>query len=129
MTSQPHNPDEAPTAHALPRKLTSHEAKALVIGLLTLVSEIGALLLAAHFKVSGDKYLTFSLLFPFGFIFSLPVGGFDILPAVLMLAQFPVYGFLIGRAWIRQRFRKTLLILGATHAAAAILGFGVFLLR
>ena len=129
MTSQPRNPDEAPTADALPRKLTSQEAKALVIGFLTLVSEIGALLLAAHFKVSGDKYLTFSLLFPFGFIFSLPSAGFNRLAAVLMLAQFPVYGFVVGRAWIRQRFRKTFLILAATHTAAAILGFGVFLLR
>ena len=122
-------PDESPNADALPRKLTSSEAKALVIGLLTFVSEVGALLVAAHFRVTNDRVLAFSLLFPFGFIFPLPSAGFPVLPAVLMLAQFPVYGYVVGRAWIRQRFRKTFLILAATHTGAAILAFGVLWLR
>ena len=129
MTLQPDSPDKSSNTDAGERKLTSHEAKALVIGLLTLGCEIGALLLAAHFKVSGYKYLTFSLLFPFAFLISLPTGGFHVLPAVLMLLQFPLYGYLVGRAWIRQNFRKTSLTLTAVHTVAAILGFGVFLLR
>jgi hypothetical protein len=44
----------------------------------------------------------------------------------LMFFQFFIYGFFIGRAWIRGRTTKTVLILGGFHGAVLLLIAVVF---
>jgi hypothetical protein len=38
----------------------------------------------------------------------------------LMFSQFCIYGFFIGRAWVRGRTRKTVFILGSIHGAVLL---------
>lgn len=63
--------------------------------------------------VGHGSYLPFAILFPYSFLSTVVLGGgIGIVAATLMLAQFPSYGILLGRAWLRGglRWRTTWVI-------------------
>jgi hypothetical protein len=49
------------------------------------------------------------------------------LSTVFGLSQFPVYGFVLGRAWFHQRLWQTLLRLACVHLLIAALAIGHYL--
>lgn len=101
--------------------MTKPHAKILLVGVLTVIAEVGALYCAAYFK--GDdhpNYLPFAIAFPIPFLFSIPFLHVLALAAITMLAQFPIYGYVLGQAWIRGHLRRTALRLSVFHSAFAV---------
>ena len=39
--------------------------------------------------------------------------------------QFPIYGWVFGRAWVKRRFWPEIVVLGASHVLASMIGFTV----
>jgi hypothetical protein len=92
----------------------------LLVGVTTAAAEVGAFILAAYLKGEDHNFLPFALLFPIAFLLSIPFLHILALAAIAMLAQFPIYGYLVGRAWIRGHFRQTALRLSVFHSIFAV---------
>ena len=93
----------------------------LLVGVLTFIAEVGALYCAAYFRGDDDRnYLPFAIAFPVPFLFSISFLHVLVLAVITMLAQFPIYGYVLGQAWIRGHLRRTALRLSAFHSAFAV---------
>jgi len=100
--------------------VTNAHAKILVVGVATAAAEVGAFCLAAYLKGEDHNFLPFALLFPIPFLLSIPFLHVLALAVIAMLAQFPIYGYLVGRAWIRGNFRRTAVRLSAFPSVSAL---------
>ena len=88
----------------------------LVVGLLTAAVEVGILYLS-YYLGGDDKrtFLPFALAFPVAFVFTVPFLHAWIVAIIAMLAQFPVYGYFVGQAWMRGHLGRTFLRLSLFH--------------
>jgi hypothetical protein len=100
--------------------MSGTHAKMLVIGVATAAAEVGAFYVAAYLKGEDHSFLPFALFFPVPFLFSIPSLHLLPLAVITMLIQFPVYGYLLGQAWIRGHLRRTVLRLSAFHSLSAV---------
>lgn len=101
---------------------TPNNCKVLIVGITTVVAEIGAFYLVARLKESTETHMAFALFFPIATVLSIPFLHVVALALMAMLAQFPVYGYLLGQGWIRGHLRRTALRLSGFHAVSALAG-------
>jgi hypothetical protein len=100
----------------------NNSTKTLVVGAVTAVAEVGTLYLAAQLSTDKDAHIPFTLFFPIPTILSIPFLHGWVLAIIAMLAQFPVYGYLVGLAWLHGRLRHTAIRVSAFHGLSAVLG-------
>jgi hypothetical protein len=98
----------------------TNSTKMLIVGGVTGLCEVGALYLAALVRSGTTSHVAFALFFPVAFLLSIPFLRVLALAVIAMLAQFPVYGYLIGKAWTGGNLRQTTLQLLGFHVMAAI---------
>ena len=98
--------------------------RSLKIGIVAVAMVIAALacfvlsLLSAG--VGHGSYFPFAICFPYAFL-SVEVLGGDIglIAGTLMVAQFLVYGIVLGRAWLEDRLPKGAAVVMITHFVVA----------
>jgi hypothetical protein len=100
----------------------TNSTKVVIVGLATAVAEVGAFYVAARLRSETDTRVAFAFFFPISTVLSLPFLHAIALSIVTMLAQFPIYGYLIGQAWIRGHLRRTALRIAVVHAISAVAG-------
>ena len=95
--------------------------KIAVVTTLTVVVALVCLGLSFLFAgVGHGSYLLFAIFFPYAFLATVLLGGnIGVLAGVLTLAQFPVYGVVLGRAWLRDRLRQGAGFIIIAHVALA----------
>jgi hypothetical protein len=100
--------------------VTKDHAKILTVAAVTVGCEFGTLYLIAYLKDDRGSMLPSALLFPIACLLSIPHLHVIALAIIAMLAQFPVYGYLAGRAWMRGHLGRTLLRLSAVHFVSVV---------
>ena len=106
------------------RKIGVVAAATLVVGLAT----FGVSLLSAG--VGHGSYLPFAIFFPYSFLATVGLGGdIGIVAGTLTLAQFPVYGVVLGRAWLRDDLRRRATWVIVAHVLVATVCSVIFLTR
>ena len=76
--------------------------------------------------VGHGSYLPFALIFPFAFMVA--AAAPDALPLIwaVALAQFPIYGFVVGRRWISYPLRKAVFLIWVTHGVVAVMSAVIY---
>ena len=70
--------------------------------------------------VGHGSYLPFAIFFPYSFLATVLLGGgIGVIAGTLTLAQFPVYGVVLGRAWLRDSLRRRAAWVIVTHVLFA----------
>jgi hypothetical protein len=92
-------------------------AVSVAIGIL-----VGAFVLLAvspEFASGKDRYDKSAFLFPYAFLTLHLFGSPAVLP-LLMLPQFPLYGWFYGWAWSKQREHQAIALLLASHLVLGV---------
>ncbi|MBI3876083.1 MAG: hypothetical protein HY300_09045 [Verrucomicrobia bacterium] len=98
----------------------SHAQKIAVSAFATACIATAAALIALQaIGIGHGSYIPAALLFPFAFLTAFVVHHMDWLLMTLALAQFPIYGVFLGRAWLRERLKKTVIVVVVVHVVAA----------
>ena len=103
--------------------------KGALVTALTVVVTLASLGVALIAAGGGHgTYLPFAIFFPYGFLATVVLGGsIGVIAGALTLVQFPLYGIVVGRGWIRDRWRLGAGILLFAHAALALICAVIFL--
>lgn len=100
-----------------------------VVTALTVVVSVvafGVSLLSAG--AGHGSYLPFAIFFPYSFLaIVLLEGEIGIIAGTLILVQFPMYGFVLGCAWLRDRLRWPAAWVIVTHILVAIVCTVIFI--
>ena len=104
---------------------TSKISISVAASVLAMCLSFGASFLSAG--VGHGSYLPFAVLFPFAFLASIPAQRIGAVAGILAVAQFPAYGFVMGRAWLRDTLPRVATYLLITHAIAATVCTVIFL--
>jgi hypothetical protein len=99
-----------------------------VVAALTVV--VGVVAFVVSFLSAGvghGSYLPFAIFFPYSFLATVLLGGgIGDIAGTLTLAQFPVYGLILGRAWLRDYLRRRAAFLIIAHVVVAAICTVIF---
>lgn len=99
----------------------SHAQKIVVTVVMTVAVTIIAALIALQSMRGGHgSYIPAALLFPFALLPAFAIDHADWLLITLALLQFPIYGTVLGRAWLRGRLPRASLVVTIAHSVVAL---------
>ena len=84
------------------------------------VTTIAAFVALQAMGIGHGSYVPAALLFPFALLTAFIVHHTDWILMTVALLQFPIYGVVIGRAWLRDRLPKAAIVVSILHVAAAL---------
>ena len=66
------------------------------------------------------NYIWAKILFPYTMIFAMIIGEISKYLIALMIAQFPIYGLILGIASLKDKCLKTALFMAAIHSSSVL---------
>jgi len=99
--------------------MTAGKTIGISVGIGILVGAVVLFDVAPEFASGKGRYDNSAFLFPYAFLILHLFGSHAVLP-LLMLPQFPLYGWFYGWAWNKQREHKAIALLLASHLVLGV---------